>query len=119
MIKTKHLFINKEYHVVRFGDQEPEDNEAIYNFAKTNYDIEFPMFAKIDVLGENASPAFKNLITQSSIHPDWNFYKYIFFKIYFSMTHLKLHFLIYPSLFIFTYRYLVGPDGTGIYYKQI
>jgi len=63
--------------VNQFGDQEPHDDEVIYNFAKTNYDIEFPMFSKIDVLGENAHPAFKNLISQSSVHPDWNFYKYL------------------------------------------
>merc|ERR1712071_9322 len=61
----------------QFGDQEPYDNEAIYNFATTNYDVEFPMFSKIDVIGENAHPAFQNLISQSSIHPDWNFYKYL------------------------------------------
>jgi len=61
----------------QFGDQEPYDDETIFNFATSNYDVEFPMFSKIDVIGENADPAFKNLISQSSVHPDWNFYKYL------------------------------------------
>lgn len=61
----------------QFGDQEPYDDETIFNFAKNNYDVEFPMFSKIDVIGEEADPAFKNLISQSSVHPDWNFYKYL------------------------------------------
>lgn len=81
----------------QFGEQEPYEDEAIYSFAVTNYDVEFPMFSKIDVIGENAHPAFQNLISQfnfwymkwikyntilliegqSSVHPDWNFYKYL------------------------------------------
>jgi len=61
----------------QFGDQEPYDDEAILNFARTNYDVEFPMFSKINIIGEEAHPAFQNLISQSSIHPDWNFYKYL------------------------------------------
>lgn len=35
------------------------------------------MFSKIEIIGENAHPAFKDLISQSSVHPDWNFYKYL------------------------------------------
>merc|ERR1712071_19927 len=61
----------------QFGEQEPYEDEAISNFASTNYAVEFPMFSKIDVIGENAHPAFQNLISQSSVHPDWNFYKYL------------------------------------------
>nr|QBR98222.1 glutathione peroxidase [Diaphanosoma celebensis] len=61
----------------QFGDQEPYDNDIIQQFAVTNYAVEFPMFAKVDVIGEEAHPAFKNLISQSSIHPEWNFYKYL------------------------------------------
>lgn len=47
----------------QFGDQEPYDDETILNFATSNYDVEFPMFSKIDVIGESADPAFKNLIS--------------------------------------------------------
>ena len=47
----------------QFGDQEPFEDDVILNFARTNYNVEFPMFAKIDVTGENAHPAFQNLIS--------------------------------------------------------
>lgn len=76
------LSYNQKFNVLafpcnQFGEQEPHEDEVILNFAKTNYAVEFPMFSKIDVIGENAHPAFKNLINQSSVHPDWNFYKYL------------------------------------------
>ena len=48
----------------QFGDQEPYDDEAILNFARTNYDVEFPMFSKINIIGEEAHPAFQNLISE-------------------------------------------------------
>ena len=48
----------------QFGDQEPYENEDIQQFATTNYGIEFPMFSKIQVVGEEAHPAFKNLISR-------------------------------------------------------
>lgn len=49
----------------QFGDQEPYENEVILNFAKTNYAVEFPMFSKIDVIGEHAHPAYKSLISKT------------------------------------------------------
>lgn len=48
----------------QFGEQEPHEDEVILNFAKTNYDVEFPIFSKVDVIGENAHPAIKNLISK-------------------------------------------------------
>ena len=63
------LGYNQKFNVLafpcnQFGEQEPYEDEVIYNFAKTNYAVEFPMFSKIDVIGENAHPAFKNLISK-------------------------------------------------------
>ncbi len=46
----------------QFGGQEPGDNYDIFEQITDKYYINFPMFSKIDVLGENASPAFRNLI---------------------------------------------------------
>ena len=50
----------------QFGDQEPYDNDIIQQFATTNYAVEFPMFSKVDVIGEEAHPAFKNLISKKT-----------------------------------------------------
>ena len=46
----------------QFGDQEPEDAETVSDAMQKEYGLEFPIFNKIDVVGENASPAFRNLI---------------------------------------------------------
>lgn len=61
----------------QFGDQEPYDIEEIVRQITTEYSVEFPIFNKIDVTGERADPAFRHLIEDSSVIPDWNFYKYL------------------------------------------
>lgn len=48
----------------QFKNQEPEDNEKIQQFCKLTYDVTFPMFAKIDVNGNHASPLFEYLKSQ-------------------------------------------------------
>ena len=45
----------------QFGHQEPGDEAEIKNFCSLNYDVSFPMFAKIDVNGANAHPLYKYL----------------------------------------------------------
>ena len=55
-----------------FADQEPLDDEGIAEFCQVNYGVTFPMFAKIEVKGENAAPLFRELG-----EPDWNFNKYL------------------------------------------
>ena len=55
-----------------FADQEPLDNDGIGEFCHANYGVSFPMFAKIEVKGENAAPLFRELG-----EPDWNFNKYL------------------------------------------
>ncbi len=42
----------------QFGSQEPGTDAEIASFCKLTYDVSFPMFAKIDVNGPNASPLF-------------------------------------------------------------
>ncbi|RXG55688.1 hypothetical protein Avbf_13547 [Armadillidium vulgare] len=61
----------------QFGEQEPRDAPEILAAMEDNYGIEFPMFDKIDVTGPNASPLYKFLIDQTSVVPDWNFFKYL------------------------------------------
>src|SRR5271167_2875022 len=45
----------------QFGNQEPGDSAAIRNFCSTNFDVTFPLFAKIDVNGGGADPLYKYL----------------------------------------------------------
>ncbi|XP_066953693.1 glutathione peroxidase 7-like [Macrobrachium rosenbergii] len=61
----------------QFGEQEPLDMPEIINFVTSEYNIEFPILNKINVIGEDADPAFRQLTDESSVVPDWNFYKYL------------------------------------------
>jgi len=45
----------------QFGKQEPGDAAEIKNFCSLNYDVTFPMFAKIEVNGPNAHPLYDHL----------------------------------------------------------
>jgi glutathione peroxidase len=44
-----------------FGGQEPGTDEEIAEFCSTNYDVEFPMFAKISVAGDDQHPLYQAL----------------------------------------------------------
>jgi len=45
----------------QFKGQEPGTNEEILSFCSINYGVNFDIFAKIDVNGENADPLYKYL----------------------------------------------------------
>ena len=55
-----------------FAGQEPRSDEEIAKFCEANFGVEFPMFAKVRVTGDDAHPLFKALGA-----PDWNFNKYL------------------------------------------
>ena len=66
----------------QFGHQEPGDADEIKNFCSLNYDVTFPMFAKIDVNGANAHPLYKFLKKEAkgllgSEAIKWNFTKFL------------------------------------------
>jgi glutathione peroxidase len=44
-----------------FAGQEPGDNAQISNFCSVNYDVHFPLFAKISVLGQDQHPLYAHL----------------------------------------------------------
>ena len=48
----------------QFGQQEPDDEAAIDEFVKTNYNVDFPMFSKIDVKGPSTHPVWKFLTSK-------------------------------------------------------
>jgi len=44
-----------------FGAQEPGTNEEIVEFCSTKFDVKFPMFEKISVVGEDKHPLYRKL----------------------------------------------------------
>ena len=48
----------------QFGHQAPGSNEEIVSFCDSRYGITFPIFSKIEVNGENASPLYHYLKSQ-------------------------------------------------------
>jgi glutathione peroxidase len=45
----------------QFGAQEPGSEDEIGAFCEKNYGVSFPMFAKVDVNGDDAHPLWKHL----------------------------------------------------------
>lgn len=54
-----------------FGAQEPGTEEEIKDFCSTNYDVQFPMFSKISVKGDDQHPLYAHLISAKN-SPDIN-----------------------------------------------
>ena len=65
-----------------FMGQEPGSNEEIILFCKSTYDVNFPMFSKIDVKGPNQHKLY-NFLTSKETNPNfggsisWNFNKFL------------------------------------------
>ena len=66
----------------QFGHQEPGDEAEIRNFCSLTYDVDFPLFSKIDVNGSNAHPLWQWLKDEKSGllgigAIKWNFTKFL------------------------------------------
>ena len=66
----------------QFGAQEPGDAEEIAHFCTLTYGVDFPMFAKIDVNGDDAAPLYAYLKDEApgllgSKAIKWNFTKFL------------------------------------------
>jgi glutathione peroxidase len=66
----------------QFGAQEPGSNQEIQSFCKLKYDVDFPIFSKIDVNGDSADPLYKwlkknapGILGTEAIK--WNFTKFL------------------------------------------
>ena len=66
----------------QFGAQEPGDEAAIGEFCSLTYDVSFPMFAKVDVNGDDTHPIFaflkagaRGVLGTEGIK--WNFTKFL------------------------------------------
>jgi glutathione peroxidase len=66
----------------QFGHQEPGNEEEIRKFCSLNYDVTFPMFAKIEVNGAGAHPLYEHLKSSApgvlgTEGIKWNFTKFL------------------------------------------
>ena len=65
----------------QFGHQEPGDEEEISAFCEQRFGVTFPMFAKIDVNGDDAHPLYRWLKDEQSGllggKIKWNFTKFL------------------------------------------
>ena len=66
----------------QFAGQEPGSNEEILEFATSKYDVDFPMFSKIEVNGDGAAELYRMLKTEQPGEGDsaeitWNFEKFL------------------------------------------
>ncbi len=66
----------------QFASQEPGDEAEIANFCSLTYDVDFPMFAKIDVNGSDTHPLWQALKASApglmgTQGIKWNFTKFL------------------------------------------
>ncbi len=65
----------------QFGHQEPGDEDEIAAFCEKEYGVTFPMFAKVEVNGEDAHPLYQWLKSEQSgmvgSKIKWNFTKFL------------------------------------------
>ena len=59
-----------------FGGQEPGSEAEIKAFCTERFEVSFPMFSKVHVRGEQASPLYRYL-TQAAGQVRWNFTKFL------------------------------------------
>lgn len=64
-----------------FGGQEPGSDDEILQFCEVNYGVEFPMFSKVSVKGDDIHPLFDYLTTAENENftgeINWNFEKFL------------------------------------------
>lgn len=60
-----------------FLGQEPGTEAEIQEFCRLTYGVQFPMFEKTTVRGDDANPFFAGLKDASGTYPQWNFHKYL------------------------------------------
>ncbi len=68
----------------QFGHQEPGSDDEIKSFCETNYGVDFPLFSKINVNGDDTHPVYKFLKSEKGgLLGDaikWNFTKFLIDK---------------------------------------
>lgn len=82
--QLEETYADKRFHVIGFPannflNQEPGTNEEILAFCTGEYDVTFPMMAKISVKGDNIHPLYRYLTSESPERGEitWNFNKFL------------------------------------------
>jgi glutathione peroxidase len=57
--------------------QEPGSSEEIAAFCERNYGVQFQLFEKVSVKGNDQHPLYQWLEAKTGNRPDWNFAKYL------------------------------------------
>lgn len=75
-------YANKGFAVLGFPSndfmgQEPGSEKEIEEFCTLTYGVKFPMFEKVHVKGNDATPLYKQLAAATGDVPGWNFHKYL------------------------------------------
>ncbi len=60
-----------------FGQQEPGNAKQIADLCFNTYGVEFPMFAKTEVVGPQRNALYTQLLQATQAAPQWNFHKYL------------------------------------------
>ncbi len=62
-----------------FGAQEQGDEAQIRTFCQRNYGVDFPLTAKVGILGTKAHEFYRRVVTElgEDAAPRWNFHKYL------------------------------------------
>lgn len=89
----------------QFGGQEPGTDEEIQDFCSVNYDVTFPVLAKVDVNGPDADPLFVHLRAQDpgDFGPDSVLYPHV--------SQLRPETVGTDEIKWNFTKFLVGPDG--------
>ncbi len=62
----------------QFGAQEPESEAEILKFVQTKYNVDFPMFSKLEVNGDGTAELYTWLKAQTDGEDiKWNFEKFL------------------------------------------
>lgn len=82
LVKLQDMYSKSKFSVLafpcnQFGEQEPDTDEEIFEFLRDVYKVNFPVFSKIEVTGENAHPLYLYLKDINGKAPTWNFWKYL------------------------------------------
>jgi glutathione peroxidase len=84
LVKLQDDYRDKGFNILAFpsndfGGQEPGTPQEITQFCATKYHVNFPMFEKVDVKGDNKAPVYQ-FLTNGFPEPTWNFCKYLIGK---------------------------------------
>lgn len=61
----------------QYGRQEPGHNHEIDMFVQEHYNINFPLYSKVNITGNSQSEIYRYLIENTGSTPRWNFCKYL------------------------------------------